>query len=115
MNLIKTRSRLGAQHTTGLVAFPPGNCSWCLQCRLGYMFDITSKQRSGDVGRLRYLISHYIQLPSFCALIGLMDYSKAAANLSRILLVPRLRQGKSREIVAQSVELHQSKTGDKAH
>ena len=44
-----------------------------------------------------------------------MDYSKAVANLSQILLMPHFCQGKSWEIVAQSVELRESKTGFKAH
>lgn len=44
-----------------------------------------------------------------------MDYSKAVAKLSQILLMPHLCQGKSREIVADSVELHESKTEYKAH
>jgi len=59
------------------------------------MFDITSKRLSRDVGRLHYLISDYVELPHFCAQIGLMDYSKAVANLSQILLMPHFCQGKS--------------------
>lgn len=70
---------------------------------------------SRAVGGLHYLISDYVELPSFCALIDLMDYSKAVANPRRILLMPHLCQSKSREIVAQLVELHESNTGYKAH
>lgn len=51
------------------------------------------------------MISDYVELPSFCGLIDLMDYSKAVANLRQILLMPHLCQSKSREILAQSVEL----------
>lgn len=61
------------------------------------------------------MISDYVEPPSFCTLIGLMDYSKAVANLGRILLVPHSCQGISREIVARSLELHESKTGHKAY
>lgn len=61
------------------------------------------------------MISDYVELPSFCALIDLMDYSKAMANPRQILLMPHLCQSKSREILAQSVELYKSKTGYKAH
>lgn len=61
------------------------------------------------------MISDYVELPSFGALTDLVDYSKAVANLRWILLMPHLCQSKSREIMAQSVELHESKTGYKAH
>lgn len=77
------------------------------------MLNITNKQLSRDVEGLRYLISDYVQLSSFCALSGLTDYSKTAANL--ILLMPHLCQGKLGETVAQTVKLHDSKTGYKAH
>lgn len=79
------------------------------------MLNITGKQLSRDVKRLRYLIFDYVQLPSLCALTGLMDYSRTAANQSQILLMPNLHQGKLRETVAQSLKLHKSKTGYKAH
>lgn len=61
------------------------------------------------------MISDYVELPSFCALIDLMDYSKAVGNPRWILLMPRLCQSKSSKIMAQLVELHQSKTGYKAY
>ncbi|KAJ7423311.1 hypothetical protein BTVI_10308 [Pitangus sulphuratus] len=54
------------------------------------MFDITSKA----VGGQYYLISDYVELPSFCALIDPTDYSKAVANLRQILFMPHLCQGK---------------------